>query len=114
MYKLMINNVLQLRSIDFSTLNLPRFDYAEQTKISQNRVDLATDCAIHYGLNTGMVIRYRKVEYVVESRDANAIIKEVSPYISHIDCQHSKCIINQVCPPHINFEEDYKNKHMVL
>jgi hypothetical protein len=61
-----------------------------------------------------MVAQYLKEEYVGESRDANAIIKEVSPYISHIDCQHIKRIINQECPSHIDFEEDYKNKHMVL
>ena len=40
MYQEMVNNVLQLRSIDFSKLKLPRLDYAEQTRISQERVDL--------------------------------------------------------------------------
>jgi hypothetical protein len=53
-------------------------------------------------------------EYVGESRDANAIIKKVSPYIDDVDCTHIDQIINQGCPSHIDFEEDYKNKHMVL
>ncbi len=56
MYRDMVNDVMQLRSINFSKLKVPRFDYADQTKISQERVDLATACAIHYGLNTGMVV----------------------------------------------------------
>jgi hypothetical protein len=75
----MVNDVMGLRSINFSKLKLPRFDYADQTKISQERVDLATACAVHYDLNTGMVVRYLKGEYVGESRDADAIIKKVSP-----------------------------------
>ena len=54
----MVNNVLRLRGIDFSKVKLPRYDYADQTKILQERVDLATACAIHYGLNTGMVVQY--------------------------------------------------------
>jgi hypothetical protein len=74
MYQEMINNILQLRSIHLSMLKLPRFDYAHQTKISLNRVDLATACAIYYGLNTGMVVWYLKGKYVGESRNANAIL----------------------------------------
>jgi hypothetical protein len=114
MYQKMINDILQLRSIDFSTLKLPRFDYTYQTKISLNRVDLATACTIYYGLNTGFVIQYLKGKYVGESRNANAILKKVSPYICDEDCQHIKRIIDQGCPSYINFKEDYENKHIVL
>ena len=59
-----VNNILQLRSINFSTLKLLRFNYAYQTKISLNKVDLATACVIYYGLNTGMVVWYLKGKYV--------------------------------------------------
>jgi hypothetical protein len=62
MHRDMVDDVLRLRGIDFSKVKLPRYDYANQTKISQERVDLATACAIYYGLNTGMVIRYLKGE----------------------------------------------------
>ena len=75
MHQDMVNNVMRLRSINFSKLKLPRFDYPDQTKISQERVNLATACAVHYGLNMGMVVQYLKGEYVGESRDADAIIK---------------------------------------
>jgi hypothetical protein len=61
-----------------------------------------------------MFIRYNKGEYVSESRNADAILKVVSPYIKDEDCKHIKHIINQGCLSHLNFEEDYKNKHMVL
>ncbi len=39
MHQDMVNNVMQLRSINFSKLKLPRFNYANQTKISQERVN---------------------------------------------------------------------------
>jgi hypothetical protein len=110
----MVNGVMQLRSINFSKLKLPRFDYADQTKISHERVNLATACVIHYGLNTGMVVRYLKGKYVGESRDADAITKKVSPYIDDVNCEHIKQVINLGCPSHINFEEDYNNKCKVL
>jgi hypothetical protein len=103
-----------LRSVDFSSLKLPRLNYADQTAIHQERVDLATACAIHYGLHTGMVIHYLKGEYVGESRDADKILAAVSPYISEVNCKHIKRIINQGCPSHLDFEEDYNNKHAVL
>jgi hypothetical protein len=57
LYRTMIDDVRQLRSVNFSNLKLPRLNYAEQTEIPQERVDMATACAIHYGLHTGMVIR---------------------------------------------------------
>jgi hypothetical protein len=114
MYQEMINDILQLISIDFSMLKLLRFNYAYQTKISLNRVNLATACAIYYGLNTGMVVQYIKGKYVGESRNANAILKKVLLYICDEDCQHIKCIIDQGCLSYINFEEDYENKHIVL
>jgi hypothetical protein len=110
----MIDNVQRLQCVAFSSLKMPRLDYAEQTSISSERVDLATACAIHYGLNVGMVIRYLKGKYVGESQDANAIPLEVSPHISSKDYKHIKQIIDQGCPSHLNFEKDYKNKHYVL
>ncbi len=51
-YRKMIDGVLHLRFVDFSMLKLPCLNYAEQTEISEEKVNLATPCAIHYGLNT--------------------------------------------------------------
>jgi hypothetical protein len=113
-YCKMIDDVLHLRFVDFSMLKLPCSDYAKQAEISEERVDFATTCAIHYGLNTGMLIRYIKGEYVFESRNADAILTSVSPHINNKDCQHIKRIINQSCPSQLNFEEEYENKHVVL
>ena len=114
MHRNMVDDVLRLRGINFSKVKLPRYDYAEQTKISQERVDLATACTIHYEFNTGMVVRYLKGEYIGESRNSKRILEKVSPYIDEVDCEHIKRIIDQGCPSHLDFEEEYDNKHMVL
>ena len=114
MHRNMIDDVLRLRGIDIFKVKLPRYDYAEQTKILQERVDLTAACAIHYGLNTSMVLRYLKGEYVGESRNSKRILEKVSPYIDKVDCEHIKQIIDQGCPSHLDFEEEYDNKHMVL
>jgi hypothetical protein len=37
MHRDMVDDVLRLRGIDFSKVKLPRYDYADQTKISQER-----------------------------------------------------------------------------
>ncbi len=67
-YSNMVNNVLRLRSHDFSELKKPRLDYAAQLSISPTQVDLATACFIHYGLHPGMLIRYLNGKYTSKSR----------------------------------------------
>jgi hypothetical protein len=113
-YKEMIDNVQRLKFVDFTPLKLPRLNYAEQMKISNERVDQATACAIHYGLNPGMVIHFLKGEYVGETRNVATILAEVSPFLNKKDCNHIKQIIKQGCPSHLDFEEEYDNKHMIL
>jgi hypothetical protein len=81
----MVDDVLRLRGIDFSEVKLPRYDYANQTKILQERVNLCTTCEIHYGLNTGMVIRYLKGEYVGDSWSSKRFLDKVSPYIDKLE-----------------------------
>jgi hypothetical protein len=113
-YPEMINDVQHLQFVDFTSLKLPRLDYAEQTEISGKKVDQATACAIHYGLNPGMVISFLMGEYVGETRDSAAILAKVSPYINKEDSEHIKRIINQGCPSHLHFEEEYEKKHLAL
>jgi hypothetical protein len=110
----MIDDVQQLQLIDFMSLKLPRLDYAEQTEISGERVDQTTACAIHYGLNPGMVIRFLMGEYVGETRDYAAILAKVSPHINKEDCKHIKRIIDQGYPSHLHFKEEFENKHLAL
>jgi hypothetical protein len=56
LYGDMINDVLRLRSLDFSELKKPRYDYAKQLDILPERVDLILACCIHYGHHPGMLV----------------------------------------------------------
>jgi hypothetical protein len=58
LYGHMINDVLRLRSLDFSELKKPRYDYAKQLDILPEQVDLISACCIHYGLHPGMLVGY--------------------------------------------------------
>ena len=114
MYEVMMIDVTRLRNVNFWSLKLPRLDYAQQSEISSERIDKTTACAIYYGLNPSMVIRFIKGEYVGESRDADAILRAVSQHINEEDCRHIERIIDQGCPSFLDFEEKYENKHAVL
>ncbi len=109
MYILMINNVLRLRSIYFSTLKLPRFDDAKQTKISQNRVDLAGN-SLRNTLWTqhrhGHPISSRRVHWRIQGCKRNHW-RGITQYFPHQLPAH-QAHHDQGCPSHIDFEEDYK------
>jgi hypothetical protein len=114
LYGNMIKDVLHLRSKNFSELKKPRFNYAAQLSISPEQVELTMACCIHYGLHPGMLVCFIKGEYVGESRDAEPILREVSPHISCEDATHIKRILTQGCPSYIDFEEESENKLAVI
>ena len=105
LYGEMIQDVIDLRLMDFTKLKELRIGYAEQSAIDPTRVDMATACAIHYSLHPGMVIRCLKGEYVGENRDVNQILNDVSPFIDETDAAHIKRILTQGCPSKLSFEE---------
>jgi hypothetical protein len=57
-----IVDVLRLRILDFLPLLVLQIGYATQESILQIRVNLATAGMIHYGLHSGILIRYLKGE----------------------------------------------------
>ena len=110
----MISDVIELRSIDFSPLKIPRLNYADQQSICPHRVSLATAGLIHYGLHPGMLVRYLKGEYVGESRDYVRVLNEVSSRISIEDANHIKRILTLGCPAKLVLEEESSNKLSVM
>jgi hypothetical protein len=114
LYKEMISNVLRLENLDFSPLKAPRLDCANQQQISPHRVDLATAGLIHYGMHPGMLLRYLKGEYTGESRNVDAILEKVVPYIEPEDAEHIHRIITQGCPSQLDFDENTMNKLAVI
>jgi hypothetical protein len=114
LYGDMINEVLHLRSLDFSELKKPRYNYAKQLDILPEQVDLILACCIHYGLHLRMLVQYLNGKYVGKSRDARQILQEVSPYITSKDATHINRVITQGCPSYLNFDEEPRNKLAVI
>jgi hypothetical protein len=113
-YSSMILDVERLGHLNFSLLKKPRLDYSTQECISQDRVDLATACLIHYGLHLGMMIQYLKGEYIGESRDVQKIINKVTPFVCKTDIAHIKRVLTQGCPSRLIFDEARENKLFVI
>ncbi len=113
-YSSMILDVKHLRHLNFSLLMKPRLNYSTQECISQDSVNLATACLIHYGLNPGMMTGYLKGEYVGKSRDVQKIINKVTPFVCETDIVHIKRVLTQGCPSRLVFDEARENKLFVI
>jgi len=111
LFKEMILDVIELRSIDFSPLKIPRLNYADQQSICPHQVSLATAGLIHYGLHPGMLVRYLKGDYVGESRHHIRVLNKVSSHISIEDANHIKSL---GCPAKLVLEEESSNKLSVI
>jgi hypothetical protein len=100
-----VHNIVKFKRLDFSELQELRIGYAEQTTIQSSRVVMATDCAIHYSLHSGTVIRYLKGEYVGKNRNVSQILMDVSSHVNKTDAAHIEQILSQGCPSRLSFEE---------
>jgi len=114
LYREMIGDVAELKTLDFCALREPRFGYAEQTEIQSSRVNMATACAINYSLHPGMIIRYIKGKYVGESRNVPQILKDISSHVNETDTIHIERILTQGCPSRLSFEETSEMKDSII
>jgi hypothetical protein len=114
LYQEMIHDGVRLRTLDFSQLRELRIGYVEQTAIQPSHVDMATACAIHYTLHSGMVIRYSRGKYVGENRDVTQILCDVSPHVDETNAAHIKWILTQGCPTRISFGETFAMKASII
>ncbi len=113
-YNEMVNDVMRLRKMDFSSLTQPRLDYVSQMSISKHRIDLATAGMIHYSLHPGMLVRFMNGEYTGENRDVKKIMASITPYVSDDDARHAKRILTQGCPSMLVLEESNEMKNRII
>ena len=106
----MITSVPRLRRLDFSSLRLPLPDYNQHTTIDQDRVRLFAACAIHYGLDFGLVARYLDGEFLAAHRDIPAILREAEPFVSPGTLANMSRVLTQGCPAQLNWFEPHANK----
>jgi hypothetical protein len=114
LYREMVHDVVELRTLVFYQLRQQRIGYAEQTAIQSSRVDMATACAIHFSLLPGMVIRYLKGEYLGENRNVSQILCNVLSHVDESDAARIEWILTQGCPSRLSFEETSEMKAYII
>ena len=113
-YESMTRLVPTLKEVDFSSLAQPRLEYADQHEIDHERVIKLTACAVHYGLDFGLVVRFLGHEYVGASRDVAAVQAEIAQHISPEDMAQITRILTFGCPAELNYELPIKQKIRML
>ena len=114
MYNEMVRDVTRLKNADFSCLQKPRLNYAEQESISATRVDLATAGMIHYSLHPGMLVRFMNGEYTGEHRDVEQVMRTITPHIDKDDARHARRILTQGCPSMLVLNESNEMKKRII
>ena len=113
-YESMSRLVPTLKEVDFSSLAHPRLEYADQHEIDHERVIKLTACAVHYGLDFGLVVRFLGHEYVGASRDVAAVQAEIAQHISPEDMAQITRILTFGCPAELNYELPIEQKIRML
>ncbi len=101
---------LQWMQIDTRPLQQPRYDYAHQTSIQQDRVDMASAQFIRTGGDPGKLVRYCQQEYTLMHLDRNAILNRVKELIPSDDYQQMKRILFDGCPAEFSYEESNSSR----
>ena len=110
----MISQVPRLMSVDFSSLLQPDLVYASRLTIDKSRVRLLAACAVHYGLDFGLVVRYLAGEYTAAHRDVPSILAAVRDHVPPHVLQHMGRILTTGCPSRLNWFETASNKAAFL
>jgi hypothetical protein len=100
--------------VDFSSLRIPRHNYATQVVIEPRRAWLLAACAVRYDLDFGLCARYLGGEYTAKWRDVEATRGAVRGLVSEVDLDHMRCILGHGCPAKFNWEESAKNKEAFI
>ena len=106
----MIMSVPRLRLLDFSPLLEPLADFDRHMTIPPERVCLFAACAIHYGLDFGLVVCYLDGEFSAAHRDVPAILRDAAPLVPPGTLANMSRVLTQGCPAHLNWFETHANK----
>ena len=71
---------------------------------------MLTACAIHYGLDVGLVAWYMGGEYTPGYHDLEAIQNAVKPHVDSSDYDHITCFLVEGAPHEFDWEETQENR----
>ena len=113
-YKKLVDGVTRLEALDFSSISLPRLDYADQKSVSPERVDLQSACFLHYHGDPGLVVRYLGNEYTGEHRDVGEILGKIHGNVDQDDYDAIERILTQGCPYEFDIEIPRSEKRKLM
>jgi len=101
---------MRLLSLDFSPLLEPRYDYEDQTEVSEVILDMAAAAKVHTGLDPGMFVRMLGMEYTAANRPRDQIFADLKPRIDPDDYEHIVRILTYGTPSIFNVKESTESK----
>ena len=113
-YEALVTSVPALTNIDFSTLRNERLDYSTQKVINPERVIKLTACAVHFGLDFGLVVRYINDETTAKHRDPVQVEQAIGPHVDPADMAQIVRILTKGCPAQLKFELPKDHKMRML
>ena len=106
----MIMQIPHLCTVDFSPPLDPWSDYDTQTEIPRDRVVMMTACAVHFGLDFGLVVRYLAGKYTAAWRNVDLVLDDTHPHVSAETLEHMRRLLTRGAPANFNWEEPAANK----
>ncbi len=106
----LVPKYLRWMHLDSRPLQQPRYDYAQQTSIQQDRVDMASAQFIREGGDPGKLIRFCQQEYTLMHLDRQAILDRVKDLIPSDDYHQMRRILFEGGPAEFSFEESNSSR----
>jgi hypothetical protein len=105
-----VPKVLRWLQDNFTPLRDPRLGYEQQDHIDPYRVEMASAAMIHFGLDTGKVVRFLLGKYTGQYHDVRCTLDATQDHVTSDNYGHIKRILLDGCPAQLTFEEPSSNK----
>ena len=89
-------------------------DYATQTNVSHERVDMMVAAMIRYGLNPGMLVRYLGGACTCAYRDIELLKEKLTPHVPVDDMNQIIRIRTSGCPADFALDDSADSKALMI
>jgi len=106
----LIPKITRWLTVDFSSLCEPRYNYEQQEQIDPQRIEMASEAMVHFGLDPGKFVQWMGGEYTGYHRDVKKTLIAVHPHVTDKDYDHIERILLDGCLAELKFTEPLSNK----
>ncbi len=105
-----IPKVLRWLRVDFTPLRDPCLGYEQQDHINPYRVEMGSAAMIHFGLDSGKVVRFLLGKHTGQYCDVHHTLDAIQDHVTSDNYGHIKRVLLDGCPAQLTFEEPSSNK----